>query len=286
MDRASAARESPVTTDLQSNLLRNPPGGGNAPSDKVLLLDIPFDALTFSETLDRLVEFARGDRPRFVVTANVDHVVRYHRCPEVRPLYHEADMVVADGTPLIWASRWLKTPLPERVAGSDLFPALCARAAEDDLSVFFLGGAPGAAERAAGVLQSRLPALRVTGTYCPAMGFEHDDAENKRIVERIRAAGADILFVGLGSPKQEQWISRHRTACGARLSLGIGISFSFVAGDVRRAPRWMQRIGVGRLHRLVQEPGRLWKRYILDDSMFLRLVLAAWWHGRKNVSTP
>lgn len=287
MDKTSDANVSVVTTDSQSTSACNSAAvGGNAPSDRVSLLDIPFDPLTFSETLDRLIDFARGDRPSFVITANVDHVVRYHRCPEVRPLYHEADMVVADGTPLIWASRFLNTPLPERVAGSDLFPALCARAAKENLSVFFLGGAPGAAQRAAEILQAKHPALRVRGTYCPAMGFEHDDADNKRIVELVRAASADILFVGLGSPKQEQWISRHRSASGARLSLGIGISFSFVAGDVRRAPRWMQRIGLEWLHRLVQEPGRLWKRYILDDSMFFRLVLRAWWHGRKNVSNP
>ena len=234
---------------------------------------MPFNAVRFAEALDLLVGLAQGDRPAYVVTANVDHVVRFHRCPEVRPLYTQADLVVADGMPLIWASRLLGAPLPERVAGSDLFPALCARAAEHGLSVFLLGGSPGTAQRAAEILQARHPRLRVAGTCCPDYGFEKDDAESTRIVQMIRDAHADILFVGLGSPKQERWIVSHCAACEAKLSIGIGISFSFLCGDVVRAPRWMQRIGLEWLHRLCQEPSRLWKRYLVEDLSLIPLVL-------------
>lgn len=239
---------------------------------RIELLGVPLHVVRFCEAVDLCIRLAQGDRPSYVVTANVDHVMRFSRCPEVRPLYTQADLVVADGTPLIWASRLLGTPLPERVAGSDLFPALSAKAADNDLSVFFLGGAPETAQRAADILQARHPQLRVAGTYCPDYGFEKDDAECARIVGMIRAARPDILFVGLGSPKQEQWIVSNREACGARLSIGVGISFSFLCGDVIRAPRWMQRIGLEWLHRLHQEPHRLWRRYLLEDSRFLALV--------------
>ncbi|MGD2110798.1 MAG: WecB/TagA/CpsF family glycosyltransferase [Phycisphaerae bacterium] len=240
---------------------------------RINLLDLPFDVVTFDQAVQKLIELAKGDKPAYATTANVDHVVRVHRRPELRPLYAAADLVVADGTPLIWASRILRTPLPERVAGSDLFPTLCAKAAEHDLSVFFLGGAPGTAQRAAETLQARHAALRVVGTHCPPFGFENDEQECAQIVERIKRADPDILFVGLGSPKQERWIADHRTEYRARLSIGVGISFSFVCGDVKRAPRWMQRVGLEWFHRLVQEPGRLWKRYLIDDLALIPLVL-------------
>ena len=220
-----------------------------------------------------LAALAQGDASSYAVTANVDHVVRLSRHPELRSLYTKADLVVADGMPLIWASRLLRRRLPERVAGSDLFPALSAEAARRGLSVFLLGGAPGTAERAAQVLRDRHPALRIVGTYCPDFGFEHDDVECQRIERTVRESGADILFVGLGSPKQELWIEAHRQACGAKLSVGIGISFSFTCGDVSRAPKWVQNAGLEWVHRLVQEPGRLWKRYLLKDVAFIPLVL-------------
>ena len=233
---------------------------------------MPVWPVRFAEAVDLLMELAHGDRPAYVVTANVDHMVRFSKDPDVRPLYTEADLVVADGMPLIWASRLLGTPLPQRVAGSDLFPALSARAANEDASVFLLGGAPGTARRAAEILQARHPKLRVAGTFCPDFGFEKDPAQAARVVDAVRAAKPDILFVGLGSPKQERWIVANRFACGARLSIGVGISFSFLCGDVVRAPRWMQRAGLEWAHRLIQEPQRLWKRYLVQDMTFFALV--------------
>ena len=234
---------------------------------------MPFHAVSFREARTILIRLAQGDRSAYAVTTNVDHVVRFHRDPQVRHLYTDADLAVADGTPLVWASRLLGRPLPERVAGSDLFPALCAKAAEDGLAVFFLGGAPGAAEGAADVLKARHPRLRIAGTYCPAYGFEQDPVESAQIVDRISRLQPDILFVGLGSPKQENWIVANREACGARLSIGVGISFSFVCGHVTRAPRWMRRAGLEWAHRLFQEPGRLWKRYLVEDVAFIGIVL-------------
>lgn len=246
---------------------------GNGPPCPVNVLDMPLHPVDFGQALDLLMNLAEGDRCAYAVTPNVDHLVRYAKSPQLRPLYEQADLVVADGMPLIWASRLLRTPLPERVAGSDLFPALCARAADVGLSVFLLGGATGAAEAAARALTARHAALRIVGTYCPPFGFERDAAERARVVDTVRRAAPDILFVGLGSPKQEQWIAANREACGAKLSLGVGISFSFMSGHVKRAPEWMQRAGLEWLHRLAQEPGRLWKRYLIVDASFLTLVI-------------
>ncbi len=259
---------------------------------RIKLFDVPFDVLSLEQALDVLVGMAKGDRPTYTVTANVDHVVRFYRNPAVRTLYTQADVVVADGMPLIWASWLLRKPLPERVTGSDMLPALCAKAAEHDLSVFLLGGSPDvegmvtesgsaaahhcctpcrercdvpcAARRAAQVLQARHPKLRVAGTYCPDFGFEKDAAESARILAAVRAAQPDFLFVGLGSPKQEQWIVDNYIASDAKVSIGVGVSFSFVCDHVTRAPRWIQHAGLEWAHRLVQEPRRLWKRYLMN----------------------
>ncbi|MFQ5590090.1 MAG: WecB/TagA/CpsF family glycosyltransferase [Phycisphaerae bacterium] len=240
--------------------------------EPVDLLGMPVHPVGFEQAVRLLLDLARGDRPAYVVTANVDHLVRFSRCAQVRDLYTQADLVLADGMPLVWASRLLNVPLPERVSGSDLFPRLCAEAAEHCLSVFLLGGAPGTAKQAVNAMTRRHPKLRVVGTYCPDYGFEHDAVESARVIDVIREAEPDILFVGLGSPKQERWILANRDACGARLNIGVGISFSFVCGAVTRAPRWMRSSGLEWLHRLVQEPGRLWKRYLVQDLSFFPLV--------------
>lgn len=240
---------------------------------RIELLGVPFDVVDFTEALDLLVTLAQGERSAYAVTANVDHVVRFHRCPDVRPLYECADLVVPDGMPLIWASRLLGSPLPERVAGSDILPGLCGRAAEHGLSVFLLGGDPGTADQAAEILRAEHVGLSIAGTFCPEMGFDTDPGQSARVVEIVRRAEPDILFVGLGSPKQERWIVANRAACGAKLSVGVGITFSFVCGQVKRAPRWMQNSGLEWAHRLLQEPKRLWKRYLVEDAFFFLLVL-------------
>ena len=246
----------------------------NPPIRRIELFGIAFDALDFTQTLDRLIELARGEGNAYAVTANVDHVVRFHRRPDLRSIYTQADLVTADGAPVIWASRLLGSPLPERVAGSDLFPALCGRAADEGLSVFLLGGDPGAAEGSVEVLTTRYPKLKA-GWFCPRHGFDQYADQVQQVIETVRSAQPDILFVALGSPKQEQWIVNHREACGAKLNIGVGISFSFLCDQVRRAPMWMRRTGLEWAHRLFQEPGRLWKRYLVDDALFVPLVARA-----------
>jgi N-acetylglucosaminyldiphosphoundecaprenol N-acetyl-beta-D-mannosaminyltransferase len=192
--------------------------------------------------------------------------------PEFRGIYDGAILRVPDGMPLVWAARLQGKPLLGRVNGTDLFERLAAHSAKQGWSIFLLGGAGDSAAQAAAELVRRDPELRIAGFSAPQMGFENDPEECRRIEELIRASKADILFVGVGAPKQERWIVRHGAACGVSFAIGVGVSFSFVAGTIPRAPLWMQVNGLEWLWRLAQEPGRLWKRYLIDDLPFLWLV--------------
>jgi N-acetylglucosaminyldiphosphoundecaprenol N-acetyl-beta-D-mannosaminyltransferase len=217
------------------------------------------------------LEAGRGG---MVVTPNLDHIRRAMMDLSFNALVAEADLVVADGMPLIWASRLQNTPLPQRIAGSDLISSLSRAAAERGRSVFLLGGVPGTADGAAAILKKASPSLRITGTYCPPFGFEEDEAEMARIQATLSAAKPDIIYVALGSPKQENLIQRIRGILPGSWWLGVGISFSFLTGDVRRAPRWLQKIGLEWVHRLAQDPKRLFHRYVVVGIPFgLRLLI-------------
>jgi exopolysaccharide biosynthesis WecB/TagA/CpsF family protein len=206
------------------------------------------------------------------VTPNVDHIIKLQKDEEFQQIYRDASLVLADGMPLLWAAKFLGTPLKEKISGSDLFPKLCTVAAEKGYKVFFLGGRQGAAQKAAEALKMKHNALQVVRCYSPAFGFENSENENKKIVGMIKEARPDILFVGLGAPKQEKWIYKYRNQYQVPVSIGIGVSFEFVAGMVKRAPFCMQKIGLEWFWRLMMEPKRLWKRYLVDDLKFFGLV--------------
>lgn len=242
-------------------------------NDVVSIGGIQITNLSFFDCLDRIGHCVGKSAQAFIVTPNIDHIIKLQRDAEFREVYKHADLVLADGVPLLWAASFLGTPLKEKISGSDLFPKLCEVAAQKGWRLFFMGGREGAADKAAEVLTQRYSGLNVAGTYCPPLGFEKDDAENKKIVGLIRAVKPDILFVGLGAPKQEKWICRHKDRYQVPVSIGIGVSFEFVAGMVRRAPVWMQKAGLEWFWRLMMEPGRLWKRYLVDDMQFFWLVL-------------
>jgi len=209
----------------------------------------------------------------WVVTPNLDILCKVSRNASLRELILQADLRVADGMPLIWAA-WLQgTPLPQRVAGSTLLGHLSGAAAERGRSIYLLGGDEGTAEGAAEVLMRKYPNLQVAGTYYPPMGFEKDDAEMSRLRQSIEQARPDIIFVALGFPKQEKLIRELRAAAPEAWWMGVGISFSFLAGRVRRAPRWMQKCGLEWVHRMIQEPGRLIRRYLIDDIPFAVVLL-------------
>jgi N-acetylglucosaminyldiphosphoundecaprenol N-acetyl-beta-D-mannosaminyltransferase len=241
---------------------------------KVSIINTQIDNLSFCKTVDTIVQWLqKKECPRYVVTPNVDHIIRLQQDKEFQEIYEKADLVVPDGMPLVWAARFLGTPLYEKVSGSDLFEKLCEIAAREQFKLFFLGGNPGDAEQARENLLQKNPGLSVVGIDCPEFGFEHSSDEKRRIAEKIINAGPDILFVGLGSPKQEKWIYHYYRQIGVPVSIGIGVSFSFAAGTIKRAPVWMQKAGLEWFWRLVKEPGRLWKRYLVDDMKFFVLLL-------------
>jgi N-acetylglucosaminyldiphosphoundecaprenol N-acetyl-beta-D-mannosaminyltransferase len=234
----------------------------------VELLGIPIHAVREAECVATIIARATAGQGGWVVTPNLDHLRRLVHDAPFRSLCARADLRVADGMPLVWASRLRGTPLPERVAGSNLIVSLSEAAAGAGLPVFLLGGDPGTAEGAAGVLRRRFPGLVVAGTSCPAPGFDSDPDRLRELAERLAAAAPRIVFVALGSPKQELLIDRLRSQLPAAWWLGVGISFSFLTGAVRRAPAWLQRAGGEWLHRLAQERSRLARRYLLHGIPF------------------
>jgi N-acetylglucosaminyldiphosphoundecaprenol N-acetyl-beta-D-mannosaminyltransferase len=224
-----------------------------------------FHAITERECVTLLMSELDAGRGGWIVTVNVDHLRLFSRDPDYAALCAKASLVVADGMPIVWASRLSGTPLPERVAGSNLIWALTEQASTQEHSIFLLGGAPGTAEATAQVFRSSHPQLRIVGTLCPPTGFESDPDETAGIIEHVCRAQPDLVFVALGKPKQEILIDRIRVRLPEAWFVGVGISFSFVAGDVRRAPAWMQRHGMEWFHRMAQEPGRLAGRYLIHD---------------------
>ncbi|MBA3483257.1 MAG: WecB/TagA/CpsF family glycosyltransferase [Pirellulales bacterium] len=247
----------------------------------VSLFGMKIDALSMSETVDALLAWChapRGEACRYVVTPNVDHAVMFQTNEKLRQSYADASLVLADGAPVVLASRLLGRGLPERVAGSDLAPALFKLAARgaSPLRVFLLGAAPGVADRAAANIAQRWSNIEIVGTLSPPLGFERDEAENERILAAVAALKPDLVVLGLGAPKQELWIHAHADRLEAKVALCIGATIDFLAGEKRRAPRWMRRVGLEWFHRLSSEPGRLAKRYLRDAWVFPQLVWRDW----------
>lgn len=238
------------------------------------LLGIHLHVVDEQRCVEHVIDHAVTGEGGWVVTPNLDILRRCARDESMAAIVARADLAVADGMPLVWASRLQQTPLPERVAGSSLISTLSAAAADHGLSVFLLGGAPGTAEAAAKVLQRRSSHLDIAGTYCPPVGFETNRIELATIEQRLLEAQPDIVFVALGFPKQERLIERMAYVLPHAWWLGVGISFSFLTGDVRRAPLWVQRTGLEWLHRLFQEPRRLGRRYLIHGLPFAATLLA------------
>jgi N-acetylglucosaminyldiphosphoundecaprenol N-acetyl-beta-D-mannosaminyltransferase len=227
----------------------------------------------FDEMVETIVRSARNGETSYVVTPNAQHVVLLARDPHLRKIYSAAAFVLPDGISLLLAARLLGQKIPHRIAGVDMFEALCRRAAREGLRVFLLGGRPGSAETAAARLLAQNPALMVSGTYCPPIGFENDPRQREEIEARITAARPHLLFVALGAPKQEYWMYEHARNLGVPVAMGVGGSFEMVSGAVPRAPMWLQQLGIEWIYRLVREPGRLWKRYLIGNLQFANIVL-------------
>lgn len=245
-------------------------------SNRVSLFGIEIDRMTFDECLNRLENCLERGRGDYVVTPNVDHVVQLKKDRHFQEIYRQASFVVADGMPLLWASRWLGRAIPERITGADLFPHLCRRAAAAGRSVFLLGSTWDVCRRTVAKLRQLHPAIKVAGCYSPPFGFEKCRDEMEPIVRALQKTRPDVVFVGLGAPKQEKLIYQLRSRVPVRLFLGVGAAFDFFSGDKRRAPKWAQRAGLEWAFRLLSEPGRLWRRYLVDDPRFF------WWLAKEK----
>jgi len=229
------------------------------------------DALRFDEAASAIEAMVDARRGGSVFTPNLDHIVNAEENAAFADAYSRASLSLVDGQPLVWASRLLGLPLPEKISGSDLAWPVLQLAARRGFRVYLLGGAEGAAAEVARRCQSEL-GLTVCGVDAPRIEPQATPGD-ELITARIAAARPDLVLVALGSPKQELWIDRTAARLSPAVQLGVGASLDFLAGKVRRAPRWMQRAGLEWLYRLAQEPGRLWRRYLINDPKFL-LVLS------------
>lgn len=255
------------------------------PARRVALFGMQIDSLGLSDATEQILQWCgepAHSACRYVVTPNVDHAVLYQRRADMRESYRGASLVLADGAPVVWASRLLGRSLPGRVAGSDLAPAVLEQAARwaalqnRSLRVFLLGAGPGVADRAKIAIHRKYDGVEVVGTLAPPIGFEIDDRQNQRILASISDARPDIVLIGLGAPKQELWACRFAERIDARVALCVGATIDFMAGERRRAPKWMQRTGTEWLHRLASEPKRLAARYLKDAAVFPQLVWREW----------
>jgi len=240
----------------------------------VPLMGLDFAVVSAKQTIDHVISELAYGRGGSICTANLDILRQWRGSAEVRDLVSRDDFVVADGMPLVWASVLQGTPLPERVAGSTLVLTLTAAAAETGASIFLLGGNPGTAAAAGRTLTELNPGLRLAGTLCPPFGFEEQPEWLDRIDRLVGEAAPDIVYVGLGFLKQEQLIADLRLRLPNAWFVGCGISFSFVAGEIHRAPVAVQRLGLEWLHRLVQEPRRLYRRYLVNGIPFMFKLLS------------
>ncbi len=254
-------------------------------------LGIPVDNLTMHEAVEEVIKLARrrDGRSRWVATLNVDFLTNSlgfgfakPRHPELLDVLRNSDLVTADGFPILWLSRMTGHTLKQRVTGADLMPAIAARSAQEGLSLYLLGGAPGSAEDAAAILQEQNPGLAIAGCAAPYISTsgpqlvnwsDDDDA----IVELINSSGADVLFIGLGNPKQELWFSRNRERLNVPVSMGVGGTFEFITGRVARAPQLLQRCNLEWAYRITRDPQRLWKRYAVGVVKLTILAAPLLW---------
>jgi N-acetylglucosaminyldiphosphoundecaprenol N-acetyl-beta-D-mannosaminyltransferase len=240
---------------------------GNGRRTGARILGCFIDATLWQEAVDTLLHCARNRQSRYVCICNVHVTVTARQDPEFCRVVNEADMATPDGMPLVWVLRWMGFQRQERINGPDLMWRLCGRAAEKGLSIFLYGSTEETLARLTHNLKTAFPQLVIAGVYSPPFRLLSDE-EDREMTELINGSGAHIVFVGLGCPKQELWMAAHRGKVRS-VMIGVGAAFDYHAGTVRRAPLWMQRSGLEWLFRLMSEPKRLWKRYLVMNSLFL-----------------
>ncbi|WP_438434520.1 WecB/TagA/CpsF family glycosyltransferase [Gorillibacterium sp. sgz500922] len=240
--------------------------------EKVKLLNTYVNNVTINETLDIIEQMIQRGKKSYIVTVNVDIIMKIENDEYLKKIADNADMVLVDGKPLIWISKMYKRPIKEKVSGSDLVPKLCDLAAEKGYTMFILGGKDGIAEQAKQNIERDYPGVKVVGTYAPPFGFDKDYTELAYINSMISALHPDLLITCFGCPKQEKWIYDNIQNYDAKVSVCAGATVDFLAGNIKRAPRWMSEHGLEWFYRFLQEPRRLFKRYFIDDVKIPRLI--------------
>lgn len=234
---------------------------------------LPFDDATMADVLHYIDASVRTRKPRYITTANLDFATQAASDVELQRIIYDADLNLCDGVPLMWASKGMPRPIQERIAGADLVPELLSHSSTNGYRVFILGAAEEVLTRALQRARRDNPDLLISGYSPPPADL--DSLDNETIHRRILAAHPDILLVAMGCPKQEKWISRNHQALGVPISIGVGASIDFLAGETRRAPEWMQRVGAEWVFRLTQDPRRLGGRYARDLRFYGRAMIKA-----------
>jgi N-acetylglucosaminyldiphosphoundecaprenol N-acetyl-beta-D-mannosaminyltransferase len=237
--------------------------------------DVPFDRVTLRQTIEHIEHLITRGLPSYVITANLNYVMLHHRSPDIRRVTKDADLVVADGQPIVWRSKLGADTLPQRVAGSELIYALAKEASLKGWGIYFLGGQPGVAGTCAERLATLYPGLKIAGVESPPFR-DLSDAEQTAQDERIRNSDADLLLVAFGQPKGEVWIHEHYKRLGIPVSIQLGASFDFIAGTATRAPLMWQRLGLEWAHRMLTDPRRLAPRYAANASFLLSALTEDW----------
>ena len=240
--------------------------------EKQPLLNTYVNNVNMDEAIQAIEDMLASEKKSYIVAINVDVVMKIENDSYLKEITDHADMVLVDGQPLVWISKWHKHPVKAKISGSDLVPLLCEKAAKKGYSMFIIGGKNGIAKKAKCNLEKDYPGIKIVGTYAPPFGFEKDEKELTKINEMISNAHPDLLIACFGCPKQEKWIYENYQKYDAKVSVCAGATVDFLAGNVNRAPKWMSEHGLEWFYRFTQEPKRMFKRYFVDDVKIIKLI--------------
>lgn len=240
--------------------------------DKQKLLNTYVNNISMDETLYEICRFIEEKRKSYIVAINVDVVIKIEKDEYLKKITNEASLTLVDGKPLLWIAKWHNHPVKAKVSGSDLVPALCKIAANKGYSIFIIGGAEGVAEKAKENIENEYSDIKIVGTYSPPFGFEKDEEEIKKINYMISSVHPDLVIACFGCPKQEKWVYENYKKYDAFVSVCAGATVDFLAGNIKRAPKWMSNHGLEWLYRITQDPKRLVKRYLIDDVKIFKLA--------------
>ena len=245
------------------------------------ILGIQVSSISRANLLADFAGFIRTGNKASVCITPVNSILAARKNAQVLAIYNNATYTLCDGVPVLWASRFLGTPIEERITGLDLLPALLAFCATHNFSLFFLGASPGVGDALKAKAELLYPSINIKGVYCPPFAAKFEKEENDKIMAAINAVQPDLVLVSLTAPKQDIWISENLAMLNTKIAIGIGGAFEVTAGLINRAPLWMQKAGLEWFYRFMQEPKRMFKRYFIEAPIFIPLVILQKIRGSK-----